>query len=169
MNPMLLDDHQIPPNVQSPINSRREAREAVLKILYAHTYNPRPLYEIIEDICGFFTDAAMDFIKRLSTECIRHEKEADEIIRSFASNWEFDRIAVIDRLILRIGICEFLYFEDIPCKVTINEAIEIGKRYSTDKSGHFLNGMLDAIRHHLSERQMIRKSALGLIDRKTTK
>ncbi len=166
MNPMLLDDDQTARKPKAPVNSRREAREAVLKILFAYEFSPAELYMIIDDVCDSFSDQAMAFIKRLSAETVNHSGEFDLLIRKHASNWEFDRIAVIDRVILRMGICEFLYFEDIPSKVTINEALEIGKRYSTDKSSQFINGVLDAVLIELTKENRIQKSALGLLKRK---
>lgn len=165
MNLMLLDDDLPSKKNKAPINSRREAREAVLKILFAYEFNKTELHVIIGDICGPFTEQAMTFIKKLSADTINHAEELDTLIRQYASNWDFERIAVIDRLILRMGICEFLFFEDIPSKVTINEAIEIGKRYSTDKSSQFLNGVLDAVLNHLNKENRIHKSALGLVNR----
>lgn len=165
MNPMLLDDDLPAKKNKAPVNSRREAREAVLKILFAYEFSKTELHEIISDVCGTFTEQAMAFIRKLSADTINHSGELDELIRQYASNWEFDRIAVIDRIILRMGICEFLFFEDIPSKVTINEAIEIGKRYSTEKSSQFLNGILDAVLIHLQKEKRIQKSVLGQVNR----
>jgi N utilization substance protein B len=61
-------------------------------------------------------------------------------------NWEYDRISVVDKIILQIGTCELVYFDDIPPQISINEAIEIGKKYGGNDSGRFINGVLDAIR-----------------------
>lgn len=165
MNPMLLDDDASARKPKAPVNSRREAREAVLKILFAYEFSGNELYTIIRDVCGSFSDQAMAFIKALSAGAINHADELDALIRRHANNWEFERIAVIDRLILRIGICEFLYFDDIPTKVSINEAIEIGKRYSTEKSSQFINGILDAILIELNKDSKINKNALGSMKR----
>ena len=71
-------------------------------------------------------------------------------------------MAILDRLILRMAICELCRFEDIPPKVSINEAIDIAKRYSTERSGHFVNGMLDAIVYELEQSGELRKSGRGL-------
>jgi len=76
---------------------------------------------------------------------MKNKEVLDEHIRIKSENWEFSRIAILDRLILRIAICEFVYFEDIPAKVSISEAIEIAKKFSTKDSGAFVNGILDAI------------------------
>ena len=76
---------------------------------------------------------AYEFAKQLVAKSIEHSKEIDEIIRSKVANWDFSRIALLDRLILRMGICELIYFQDIPPKVSMNEAIEIAKLFSTEK------------------------------------
>ena len=76
---------------------------------------------------------------------------------------------MIDLIVLRMALCEFLYFEEIPTKVTINEAIEIVKKYSTAKSGRFVNGILDASLLELIKQGKIKKTGRGLIDRSTKK
>jgi N utilization substance protein B len=91
-------------------------------------------------------------------------KEYDDIIASHIKNWEVSRLATLDKLILRMAITEFIHFEQIPTKVTINEAIELAKSYSTRKSGTFVNGILDAILNDLSEKGRIVKKGRGLIE-----
>jgi N utilization substance protein B len=86
------------------------------------------------------------------------------MIREKVNNWEMERIALIDRILLRIAIAELLYFPDIPPKVSINEAIEIAKEYSTAKSGKFINGVLDAILTDLKQSGKLNKSGRGLIE-----
>jgi N utilization substance protein B len=72
-------------------------------------------------------------------------------------NWDADRIAVLDMIILRLGVCEMLFFETIPAKVTINEYIDIAKSYSTNQSGHFVNGILDNIHKELASDGKLKK------------
>jgi len=72
--------------------------------------------------------------------------EIDELLAAAAENWRLDRMALVDRNILRMAVFEMLHLEEIPAKVTINEAIELGKRFSTKQSGSFINGILDRIR-----------------------
>jgi N utilization substance protein B len=84
-----------------------------------------------------------------------------------AENWKYERIALVDRLVLRIALCELLYFDDIPPKVTINEAIDLAKKFSTAESGRFVNGMLDALFKKYSDEKRIRKKGRGLLDTKT--
>jgi transcription antitermination factor NusB len=92
-----------------------------------------------------------EFAQKLLTDVITHQKTIDEYIAKHADNWELDRMAIIDKNLMRIAIAEFLFMEDVPPKVTINEAIEISKKYSTDKSGKFINGILDATLNELRQ------------------
>jgi len=108
--------------------------------------------------------ADLDFARELFTKTIQHAAEADKIISQHAENWEFSRIALLDRLLLRMAICEILAFEEIPPKVSINEAIEIAKKYSTAKSGQFINGILDAGLLALRVEDRIKKTGRGLIE-----
>lgn len=79
------------------------------------------------------------------------------LIKPKLQNWEAERIAVIDMILLKMGVCEILYFETIPTKVTLNEYIDIAKEYSTEKSGHFVNGILDNICKELTSQNKIHK------------
>ena len=79
-------------------------------------------------------------------------------------NWDLSRIALIDRILLRMGICEILFFPDIPPKVSINESIEIAKDYSTSSSGKFINGILDAILDDLKKDGKLNKKGRGLLE-----
>lgn len=108
---------------------------------------------------------AVKFFKELLQCCIENKKEIDGYISKHTFNWDMSRIAIIDKNILRMALAELLYFEDIPPKVSINEAIEIAKKFnSTDKSSKFVNGILDAIFNDLKSSGKIRKCGRGLID-----
>jgi N utilization substance protein B len=100
---------------------------------------------------------------------IKHTDELDEKIKERVANWEMNRIALVDKILLRIGICELLYFPDIPPKVSINESIEIAKEYSTARSGKFINGILDAILSELKENKKLHKTGRGLVDESISK
>ena len=84
-------------------------------------------------------------MERLVQGVLDHCEELDRLIGQYSENWRLDRIAPIDRTILRLAIFEFLYCEDIPVKVTLNEAVDLGKRYGSENSGGFINGILDRI------------------------
>jgi N utilization substance protein B len=144
---------------------RRAVRERVLQALYAYEISREPIEGIIDEIVALKSQKeALAFAKELIHAVIDHQEEIDSTIRKKVANWEFNRIAVVDRILLEMGICELLYFEDIPPKVTINEAIEIAKRYSTEKSGQFVNGVLDSLLADLKTNGQLRKSGRGLVD-----
>ena len=86
-----------------------------------------------------------DYSLKLVDQCLNYTKELDDLIISKSSNWDISRIALIDRIIIRLAITEMLYFKEIPAKVSIVEAVEISKQYSTDDSSSFINGILDSI------------------------
>ncbi|MDO5655720.1 MAG: transcription antitermination factor NusB [Flavobacteriaceae bacterium] len=105
----------------------------------------------------------LDFTRELLRLSVHHEKELTELIDEKAQNWDFERIALIDRIILQMALAEFLYFPSIPPKVTINEYVEMSKSYSTPKSKTFVNGILDKTLKDLKTEGKIRKSARGLM------
>lgn len=105
----------------------------------------------------------LKFAESLFLRTLDRTDELDEIIGRHAENWDLSRIALIDHIVLRMAIAELLTFEDIPPKVSINEAIEVAKKYSTSKSGQFINGILDAVLVDLQDRGMLKKSGRGLV------
>lgn len=149
---------------------RRIVREKVLQTLYAYELSREPIEHIIDYVFAKSKNEPdeLQFAKALIDRVIEHQDEIDAHIRSSVENWEFNRIAVIDKLVLRMGICELLCFSDIPPKVSINEAIEIAKKYSTENSGRFVNGVLDAVLADLRKNKELSKSGRGL-DEKAAK
>lgn len=103
-----------------------------------------------------------DFGKELLYKAIRHNDELHDLVVEKLKNWNEDRVAVLDMLLLKLGICEFLYFPSIPTKVTINEYVSLAKDYSTDKSKRFINGILDRLMKDLMEKGLISKEGRGL-------
>lgn len=99
----------------------------------------------------------MEFARDLLHTVLDKNEYCLSLITPKLQNWEADRIAVIDMILLKMGVCEMLYFETIPTKVTLNEYIDIAKDYSTEKSGHFVNGILDNIFKELTEQNKIHK------------
>ena len=108
-------------------------------------------------------DEDKDFVKNLFRKSILYRKEHGAIVESFTRNWDVDRIAFMDFLILEMAIAEAIEFPFIPTKVTINEYLEIAKSYSTEKSRIFINGLLDKIFKHLKQTEKIKKTGRGLI------
>lgn len=147
--------------------NRRHVRETVLQSLYALRQSGDTVQyitdTIIKEELGSEKDARR-FAEKLFFTTLENDSELEEVIIKHIKNWEIQRLALIDRLILKMSICEFLFFEEIPTKVTINEAIEIAKKYSTAKSGRFVNGILDASLEDLSKSDRITKKGRGLID-----
>lgn len=145
---------------------RREVRELVIQALYAEEMSNNEWGQIVSTIIKpKFTSNKQNykFAERLFFETLNYQQELDEIIKVHINNWDIERLNIIDKIILRMALCEFLHFEEIPTKVTINEAIEIGKNYSTKKSGNFINGILDAALEQLTKEDKIQKSGRGLI------
>jgi N utilization substance protein B len=98
-----------------------------------------------------------EFLKRLVLGVLNHCQEIDRLIEQYSENWRLDRINMIDRNILRMALFELLYCEEIPPKVTINEAIDLGKRYGSEDSGSFINGILDRIQNEVVRKPIERK------------
>lgn len=136
-----------------PLQSRRDARELVLKILYATEVTDGDMKviakEFIPDVSEKYSGFAMDLCNKIEDGA----EQLDELIVEHSEKWDFNRIAMMDRIILRMAIAEIIFFEDIPPKVTINEAIEIAKVYSTKNSSRFVNGILDAIFNELKKKK----------------
>lgn len=123
---------------------------------------PEEILELESDIPIIWRPEDVEFGKNLSNTVVNKQEYLDKLLEEFAKNWELDRIAKIDKYLVQLAICELVFFEEIPPKVSINEAIEISKRYSTDKSKMFVNGILDSILRKLETDGMIKKSGRGL-------
>ena len=150
----------------TPKKTRRDVREKAMQVLYAYEISHEPIEMLLETIAGEELNDDEElyrFAQKLVYSVLHHRAETDMLIREKSQNWNFERIATLDRMLLRMGIVEFLYFPEIPVKVTINECVEIAKRFSTEQSGRFINGMLDSIHSLLKEQDRIRKEGRGLV------
>lgn len=132
------------------MRKRTQAREIALQILYQHEMNPGNLQELLDSY--WENNHEVDGEIRTFTEILvkgtlDHLAEIDPVISKAADNWELSRMAVIDRNILRFATYEILFDKEIPAKVTINEAVNIAKKFSQIESGKFVNGILDKICH----------------------
>lgn len=96
--------------------------------------------------------------------CVKSTDAYDKLIQGKTENWELDRIARLDRVLMYMAICEMLNFEEIPVKVTINEYLELAKIYSTPKSSRFINGILDGLYNDFRANGTLRKTGRGLVD-----
>jgi transcription antitermination factor NusB len=129
-------------------DSRSLARELALKLLYVTDLSrPDQLEQQIADVLEVEKPpaAVSDLALEISRGVADTRVELDETIKAVAVNWQVSRMPVIDRAVLRMGVYELLHMHDVPPKVTINEAVELAKKYSTEKSGAFVNGVLDKI------------------------
>jgi len=133
--------------INSKIHPRRIAREGVLQALYAKQFSDDEPAIVLKRIMALYPEKKKNykFISSLYECVLDHLDWANEIIKSHLENWEFDRVAQIDQVLLRMGICEIFYMDEIPPKVSISEMVEISKVYSTDESSGFINGILDAV------------------------
>lgn len=149
---------------------RRIIREKVLQVLFANEMNKGSLEILMNDILKSISNQSdREFANDLINKILLHGNELDDKIKERVKNWEMNRIALIDLILLRMGVCEMLYFPDIPPKVSINESIEIAKEYSTAGSSKFINGVLDAILSHEKRSGKINKEGRGLIEESNIK
>jgi len=126
---------------------RRRGRELALQALYASTQTETPVSLILEELPGWnlASNEEQTFARMLIDRLQIHTNEIDKITRSVLQHWNSERMARVDDCIIRLATCELLACPDIPTAVSIDEAIEIAKKYSTEESGRFVNGILDAI------------------------
>ena len=108
----------------------------------------------------------LEYFRELFRITAANDEEYEQIVAEKSQNWQIDRIALIDKVILKMALAEMIHFPSIPVKVTINEFIEISKNYSTPKSKQFVNGLLDVLANDLAAKGVIKKSGRGLIDNK---
>ena len=132
------------------MRKRTQGREYTLQLLYQFEINPQELDSLL---ISFWTEHAevsseiRNFAEDLVKGTVQHLEELDKVIERYTENWHLNRMAAIDRNILRFATYELLFLSDIPPKVTINEAVNIAKKYSKEDSGKFVNGVLDKINH----------------------
>tara|TARA_B110000003_G_scaffold265996_1_gene292418 strand:+ start:391 stop:819 length:429 start_codon:yes stop_codon:yes gene_type:complete len=131
----------------SNLHPRRNAREGVLEALFAQEYSEEKPKLVLDRVLDSNPNRkkSSEFIEILFFCVIDNVSWADDLIKLHLQNWEFSRVAQVDRLLLRMGICEIFFIEEVPPKVSISEMVEISKVYSTDESPSFINGILDAV------------------------
>lgn len=144
--------------------TRRQIREKVLQVLYAHELSKDPIEKVKTDLLTEVSDNdSRQFAEKLIFHVLENKNKYDDLIKSAVDNWDIERIALIDFIIIKMCLSEFYYFEEIPPKVSINEAIDLAKDYSTKNSGKFVNGILDSLLIRLKENNEIQKTGKGLI------
>jgi len=143
---------------------RRKAREVSLQLLYEIDLCHKSWDEVFEEFRDKFITSLIgeeevsdsgkeirEFTKQIVEGTFQNVREIDQLIEQHSTHWKISRMSLVDRNILRMAVFELLYCTDIPASVTINEAIEIAKRYGTDESGAFINGVLDHIAKDLKK------------------
>ena len=147
------------------MRKRRRSRELALQGLYAEEVSGNNLDIVLDRVAsdGNHDKEVVLFASELIKKAVAEKSKLDKEMTAVVENWEFERIALVDRLIVRMALCELLHFHEIPPKVTINEAIELAKTYSTLKSGRFVNGILDSLYKKFKSEKKIKKKGRGLV------
>ena len=129
------------------MGSRRTAREIALQILYQVEVNPVTPQEALELYWESvsLSEDVKEFAVKIVEGVHRSKEEIDRLIEEHSEHWKLDRMTWIDRNVLRMGVFELLHNDEIPPRVAINEAIDLGKRFGSEESGAFINGILDKI------------------------
>ena len=130
---------------------RRKARELAIQVLFNLEFSSDSPTDVFDLICEMFNSgrAIRSFSKELVLGVCKKRDELDGLIRNASKNWRLERMSRIDKCILRLATFEILFMDDIPPKVSIDEAVEIGKKFGSDGSGGFINGVLDNIYNKL--------------------
>ncbi|MDQ3021044.1 MAG: transcription antitermination factor NusB [Bacteroidota bacterium] len=146
---------------------RREIRIKVMQVLYAQQISGDTVKKVKKDLLSEIKEEEnIQFADKLVDNVLNNEKLLDAYILDKVVNWELERMGLIDRIVLRMGIAEMLYFPEIPPKVSINEAIDIAKDFCTRNSGKFVNGILDAVLEELTKEKKLEKTGRGLLNLK---
>jgi transcription antitermination protein NusB len=138
------------------MGNRRKSRELAMQVLFYMDINQNDSGELLERFCTNFTPSkkVLSFFLKLVKGVVQTKPEIDSIIEKFSDHWKLNRMSCVDRNAMRIAVYELLYCQDIPPKVSINEAIDIGKKFGTEESGAFINGILDSICTALNEKKI---------------
>jgi N utilization substance protein B len=133
------------------MSERRKARKDALEILYENEITGRPIDEIVRNRRLARGEEPSEFTMELVEGVEVHKERIDKLISEHTDNWALERMPLVDRNIMRIGLFELLYKKDIPFSVSINEAVELAKTYGMEESSKFVNGILGRIATELKE------------------
>lgn len=146
-------------------SNRRIVREKCMQVLYAYQLSGEGLTKLTQTmLIDIRNENDRQFGEELVNFTIANNGELSDKIKDKVANWELDRIAVLDKILIKMGMVEILYFPDIPPKVSINEVIDMAKEFSTANSGKFINGILDSFLSDLKKEGELKKVGRGLID-----
>jgi N utilization substance protein B len=141
------------------MGTRRQAREIAMQALFYMDMRNDVSVEMLEYFCGNFCPPKkiQPFFLKMVNGVLGVKGELDALIERFSENWDINRMAGVDRNVMRIAAFELIYCDDIPPKVSINEAVDVGKKFGTEESGAFINGILDSIRGDLEKKGVLNK------------
>ncbi|HOP48381.1 MAG TPA: transcription antitermination factor NusB [Desulfobacteraceae bacterium] len=137
------------------MGKRRRARELALQVLFSLEFIHDDPNDAFELICGNFNfpKSIRSFSKKLVLDVYQQKGELDRLIGKASENWRVERMARLDRCILRLAALEIIFLEDIPPRVSIDEAVELGKKFGSENSSRFINGLLDSILNSLDKKE----------------
>ena len=137
----------------SKVTGRRQAREWAVQFLFQTEFNPNDLEQALNDFWSDGekkpSDRDRTYVDEIVRGVIEKRREIDRTLSKYTQNWDVERLGVLDRTVMRVAVYEMLFRGDIPPVVSINEAVEIAKAYSSKESGRFVNGVLDRIQKEL--------------------
>jgi len=138
------------------MGTRRQARELAMQALFYMDMQSNVSLQMLEHFCGNFRPPkkVTPFFLTLVNGVVETRTEIDALIERFSKNWKISRMSCVDRNVMRIAVYELLHCEDIPPKVSINEAVDVGKKFGTEESGAFINGIMDSIRDALVKEEL---------------
>ncbi len=138
------------------MGTRRHARELAMQALFSLDMSCTFSAEALAEYCRCFppNKRTAAFFDRLAGGVLQTKQDIDRVIENYSSNWKVRRMACVDRNILRVALYEILYCADIPAKVSINEAIDIAKKFGASESGAFINGILDSVRTAIEKKEL---------------
>jgi N utilization substance protein B len=148
------------------MGNRRKSRELAMQALFYIDMSQNDSNDLLERFCVNFNPSkkARPFFLKLVNGVVQEKPEIDSIIEKFSDNWKISRMSCVDRNIIRIAVYELLYCRDIPPKVSINEAIDVGKKFGTEVSGAFINGILDSVRMALKKKEIKTKTDIQITE-----
>ena len=135
---------------------RRRSRELAMQALFYMDVHQNSSQELLDRFCEYFSppEKTRPFFFKLVNGVLASRTEIDALIERYSENWKLSRMSLVDRNVIRIAVYEMLYCSDIPPKVSINEAVDIGKKFGTEESGAFINGIIDSIRMAIEKKEI---------------
>ncbi len=141
--------------------SRRQARRFALQVLFANEFLKEDIQEVSERIADTLGNDVITFSNDIIEKTHEHQCNLDTIITSGLVDRNLDRVPLLEKVLIRMALCELLYFPDIPIEVTLNEAVDLSKEFTSIKSSRFINGILDTLVKMLEKDRKIKKDLLA--------